>query len=543
MAESSTAATQRQERERETKKRREKEKNAIEKIKASKAFKKRKRDADSDDEDDDIARAIFEETRAPLPGQMENCEICDKRFTVTPYSRAGPNGGLLCVSCGRDLDKKDGGAKKKQRKSTAGQGRRRTAQSRILDGTYHLGAKNLSTLCIELLAKNVDLADSLGDLPEHVVDKIARLFSKRRLLSPATLPLFLQPSTERLMIYDGAKLSSDDLIGIFQVAQNLRVLKIRNAIQFKDEVMEYLLSRGIALEQLYLHGANLLSDEMWEKFLTKKGKSLRALQVYFTDKHFGDSTVALLKKACPNLTRLKIGHNQAVTDEGIKHIAGLRKLEHLSLDLRTETSSKAYRHTISKIGPTLKTLSLVKVPKLDDHVLDTIHQSCRSLVKLRITENEHMTDLGFAKLFTDWANPPLEFVDLQKNRHLDSTRARDNPEAVGLCSDGFRALMAHSGRKLRHLNVHGCRHITAEAFEEVFGPGKLYPELRAVEISFCEEVTDFVVGSIFATCPGVREVNVFGCMKVKDVQVPRGKILVGVPNALGMQIEGWGEEQ
>jgi DNA repair protein RAD7 len=149
-----------------------------------------------------------------------------------------------------------------------------------------------------------------------------------------------------------------------------------------------------------------------------------------------------------------------------------------------------------------------------------------------------MTDAGFVRLFKDWPNPGLVFVDLQKCRQLDSAKPRENPDGYGLCSNGFRALMAHSGKTLRDLNVHGCRHIERVAFEEVFAPEKVYEEMEKLEISFCEEVTDFVVGSAFRSCPNLRELNVFGCMKVGGVRVPRGKILVGVPNARGMVIEG-----
>ena len=525
-------------------KRQREEQKAIEKIKASKSFKKRKRHiqaGDSEDEDD-IARAIFEHTRAPLPGQMENCEICSKRFTVTPYSRAGPDGGLVCTPCGKDLDKNDGGAKKaKARHSNAGKSKRRNAQSKLLDGTYHIGAKTLSTLCIETLAKNVDLAHSLGDMPEHLIDKIARLFSKRRMLNPVTLPLFAQPSTERLRIYDGANLGTKDLIGIFQVAKGLRELKIRNGIQFKDEVMDYLLSRDIRLEHFYLHGANLLSDGAWGKFLKERGSSLKSLKVYYTDNHFGDDIIASLEKTCPNLQRLKVSNNQKVTNAGVKHAGSLKQLKHLSLRLVTETESRAYRHTVLKIGRNLETLSLRNVPNLDDDVLEALHKECRSLVKLRITDSEKVTDASFVELFTGWENPPLEFIDFEKCRQRDPVKPRENPNLLGLCSDGFRALMKHSGSKLRFLSLHACRHISAEAFEEVFAPGTTcYPELLELEVSFCEEVTDFIVGSIFATCPNIKEVNVFGCMKVKDVLVPRGKILVGVPNAVGMVIEGSG---
>lgn len=517
------------------------EEKALEKIKKSKSFKKRKRNAADSEDEDNIARAIFEERGAPMPGQMENCAICDKRFTVTPYSVAGPEGGLLCAPCGRQVAKEQqqkSKPEKKPRKQAAagGVGRRRTIQSRILDGD--VGTKSLATLCVQTMAKNVELADSLGDLPEHLIDKIARMFSKRRLLNPETLPLFSQPSTEVLRIYDGAKLNQQDFMNIFQVSPNLRELKIRCGVQFQDEVMEYLLSRDISLELFYLHGANLLSEEKWQEFIKSKGQTLKAFQVYFTDKHFGDGSLALLGDYCPELTRLKVSNNQSVTDDGVKSVANVSKLKHLSLHLHKTTTNATYIHTLAHIGQGLQTFSLKIVPDVDDTVLKAVHEHCRSLTKLRITHSESATDKGFVELFKDWANPPLLNIDLQKCRQVNSMMPRQNPDSIGLCDEGFKALMAHSGQKLRYLNVHACRHISREAFEEVFNEKADYPDLRKLEISFCEEVTDFIVGSIFRACPNIREVNVFGCMKVREVRVPRGVILVGVPNALGMIMEG-----
>ncbi|KAF4983035.1 hypothetical protein FZEAL_1460 [Fusarium zealandicum] len=519
-------------------KRKREEEKKIEKIKESKSFKRRKKRTDNSD-DDEIARALLDERSGPLPGQMENCDICEKRFTVTPYSVAGPNGGLLCAPCGREVAKERQGLPKKKPKKQAivgGVGRRRAIQSRILDGD--VGTKSLATLCVQTLAKNVELADSLGDLPDHLIDKIARMFSKRRLLKSETLPLFVQSGTEVLHIYDGANLGEQDLISIFQVAPQLRHLKIRCGIQFKDEVMDYLLSRDISLESFYLHGANLLSEEKWHEFLRAKGETLKGLQVYYTDRHFGNDSVALLRDHCPNLRRLKVENNQQVSDDGVKSIGEISSLEHIGLQLQCKTTTAAYTHFISKIGKKLQTLSLKIVPEVDDGVLRAINQHCRSLTKLRITDSEFMTDDGFAALFTEWTNSPLHYIDLQKCRQVDASKPRENPNNIGLCSEGFKALMAHSGQKIRHLNVHACRHISRDAFEEVFHKDANYPELRELEISFCEEVTDFILGSIFRACPNIREVNVFGCMKVKEVRVPRGVILVGVPNAQGMIVEG-----
>ncbi|KAF2966750.1 hypothetical protein GQX73_g6819 [Xylaria multiplex] len=521
---------------------RRKQEEAIEKIKKSKAYKKRKRFLNSDEEDDDsLALALFNEKMTPLPGQMANCEMCGKRFTVTPYSRSGPEGGLLCNPCGQKLAK-DEDANKKQKKKRVpapkgGMGRRKI-QSRILDGTYDIGAKPLVTLCIETLAKNIHLADDIGDLPLPVIDRIARLLSKTRLLNSRTLDLFLQPHHDDLKVYDAAKLNSDDFIKIFQLIPRLKKLKLRNAIQFTDRVMQYLTSRNMSLESIYLHGANLLTEDVWAEFLTQKGVHLKELQVYYTDKHVSDKTIDTVSNMCPNLTRLKICHNQEVSDEGIMFIAKLNKLEHVGLQLMKKTTTDPYIHVVQNIGRQLQTFSIRKVSDVDDRLLDAIHENCVSLSKLRITDSEFMTDAGFARLFRGWKNKPLSFLDLQKCRHVDAANPRSNEHMVGLCSQGFEALMEHSGTGLRYLNIHACRNIPRHTFEKVFANDKTYPQLRYLEISFCENITDFIVGCIFRSCPNVKEVNVFGCMKVKDVRVPRGKLLVGVPNAVGMRIEG-----
>ena len=483
----------------------------------------------------EAARAFFKESMAPLPDQLDNCEICAKRFTVTGYTPAGPDGGLLCPQCTKELDKEEGAAKKK-RKTVAGR-KRRKIQSDLLDGVYP-GAKDLITLCIETLANNVELAEDFGDLPSTLIDRLAAILAKKRLLTPTTLNLFLQPGRDTITIYEGAKLSSDDYIRIFQIVPTIKNLRLRNGVQFKNKVMDHLLGTSINLESLSLHGSNLIDDERWDRFLNEKGSHLKSFKLYYTDGHFGDEQLELLPKACPDLNRLKISHNQKVTDAGLKHIANLSKLEYLSLEIYKQTSSAPYVEILNSIGPGLRTLSLATVNQIDDSVLSAIKENCQNISKLRLTDNQVMTDEGFSNLFTNWYNPPLTFVDFRKCRHVDAACPRENPDAIGFGSNGFEALMSHSGTALKYLNVMSCRHISLASFETVFAADKQYLELKEMNVSFCQEVNDFVVGSIFRCCPNLKTLSIFGNFKVKDVKVPKGKILIGMPNALGMQIEG-----
>ena len=99
-----------------------------------------------EDDDDGIAWEMYEKQK-PLPGQLENCEICEKRFTVTPYSKEGPDGGLLCTKCSKELEaerKKEA----KQKKSTVSRDKRRKIQSNLLDGLAAPGARSLQDLCV-----------------------------------------------------------------------------------------------------------------------------------------------------------------------------------------------------------------------------------------------------------------------------------------------------------------------------------------------------------------------------------------------------------
>ncbi|EHK99829.1 putative DNA repair protein rhp7 [Glarea lozoyensis 74030] len=192
------------------------------------------------------------------------------------------------------------------------------------------------------------------------------------------------------------------------------------------------------------------------------------------------------EETCPDLKILKVSHNQKVTDAGIAHLANLNKLEKLTLQIYKPTTSKPYVKVIDAIGSSLRTLCLDAVHTINDKVLESIHNNCHNLTKLRITDNEVLTDAAFATLFTNWSNPPLTNINLSKCRHIDAADPRDNPSSIGLGSAGFVALMVHSSKTLRYLDIHSCRHISLETFESVFNPTeKTYPELKKMNLSFC----------------------------------------------------------
>lgn len=146
----------------------------MEKIKKTKENKrhKSKRVDDGNDSDDVIAHHFMKKTKL-RPGQFDNCATCEKRFTVTAYSKTGPNGGLLCQKCSKEMADEEKKAKPKKR-GPAKKGRRQ-AQSNLLDGFVQRGAPKLLETCIKVSLKEADLFDTYSifeaDLTRYIENR------------------------------------------------------------------------------------------------------------------------------------------------------------------------------------------------------------------------------------------------------------------------------------------------------------------------------------------------------------------------------------
>ncbi|KAI9712730.1 MAG: hypothetical protein M1820_001352 [Bogoriella megaspora] len=538
-----------------TKKRKRKEKDTIAAIKKSKEAAKKKAkkgkkgrgqdddDSDDDYDDDSFAKDMYKKSRPP-PGQLENCEICSKRFTVTPYSKTGPDGGLVCTPCGKELAADD---KAEKKKAKGPQGRkRRKVESERLDGLVSHGAKSLQHLCIQKVAEHHQDLDELGDLPPNLMERLSQIFTKKRVLDARMLKLFLRPDLDAMAIHDCAKLDEDDLKQIFAVIPNIETVVLGNAHAFKDEVMDYMIEKASNLKHLHLYTANLVTDDMWLKFFQERGAQLEVLKLRDLDSSFGDEVVQAMTRHCQNLKRLKLKFCRRVGASAIQAISSMPAgtLQHLSLHTTAEIPPEITIELIERHGPYLETLSLEHFIDADDSVLEAVHTNCINLRKFRFTDNDLCTDAAYVQLFTDWTNPPLFSIDLNSTRDIDNNNPNGPEDApIGLSSNGFLVMMAHSAPQLRHLDIASCRHVSHSAFATAFDPSSVkssYPELRSINISFCNEVDTSIVAGIFRCAPKLEKVVAFGCFKIEDVVVPRGITLIGVPRAQDA-IERFGE--
>lgn len=543
------------------KRKRGEEKKEQKPTKRTKKSKKKGSDYDSDDDfEDSLGKEMYTKSR-PAPGQFDNCEICEKRFTVTAYSKTGPEGGLVCGPCGRELAKDEKTTAPKAKKQSVGKGRRKTESNR-LDGIVTGGAKSLQQMCIEKVADYHNDIEEFGDLPENVLERLSEIFSKRRVIDPRTLRLFLRPDLDTIAIPDAANLEVDDYKQIFAVVPNLKKLALNNAGQFKDEVMEYMTEKATKLIHLKMYGANLLTNELWKQFFEKQGHKLETLQLAWLDAAFDDDVVEVMVKQCTSLRRLKIkwcrrlvsyalvGHqsykaNCLQTAASLRSLAELSQLQHLSLHISHSTPASDIAALVSSVGQGLQTLSLEGIPEADDEAIHAIRMTCPNLTKLRLTNLDSVTDAALGSLFGNNPEeptvlPPLQFLDLNSARDVDNNNP-DGPEDVpiGLASESFKALMSHSGSKIERLHIPSCRHISNATMWEMFiGSGSkphhsdmLYPTLKEINCSFVPGVDTSMVVGMFKSCPKLKKIVAFGCFHIEEVKVPPGVALIGVPRA------------
>lgn len=498
----------------------------IDEIKNSKEFARCKIRRTTEPDGDDIYFKI-ESDAANLPSciaRLGNCQVCSKRFAITPYTYTSPNGAPVCADCVQNKANTHSELVAQKRSSRIC---RRENQSKLLDGLTTSGARTLLETCVKKVSKHIEDIEDFGDLPLSVMRRLSQILSRRRAVTPKVLKLFLQSHHTELNIYDCAHLETDDFYQILKSKPELTKLNIRFVTPMKDPVFYYMMEKNKGIRDLHLDSPNLVTNECWRQVFTTIGPRLESLKLWNLNAAFDDKTAEIMCENCTVLERLKLKYLSKVGNTGLRAISSLRALRHLSLCFSEEIASESLIEMISSVGSNLHSLSLEDFKLFEDSLLQCIHEHCHQLIKLRLTNNSICSDKALATLFRGWANPALKFVDFHGLRNVDRSNRQGPSEPIGLASDGFIALMEHSGRSIISLNVASCRHISRGAYETVFDEDKSYPYLRHIDVSFNEAVDDYIVQRLFRCCHSLRKIVVFGCFKIRDLKVPRGIAVIG----------------
>lgn len=494
-------------------KKRKPSKAALEKQKAAAKKKAKKQDDDDYDDEDDAYNALSKsmwtnKSANPKPpvGSLVKCAKCSKQFTATKYTvAANPPPGYLCHPCtkasGTDPFKKPASPRK----------RKTAAEKRAITHVQERKFPTLVSFCIKVVSKHINDVEAFGDIGSVNMDRIVRVLSRNRSLTPENATLFYDTRNTTLTIYDGTKLEPPALTTLALLNPNLTSLRLDFCGYLDDAVLNSWSTALPSLTRLELLGPFLVRVPAWVSFF-ESHSALEALLIHQSPR-FDLECVSALATHCPNITELRLREIGKLDDTFLPHISSLRHLEQLDLSSPSAScSEEGILGLLHARGAQLTHLDLSNHGELgDDFLQDGICVHASRLVSLRLDNLPTLTDEGVAAFFRAWNPVALSTLSL--------ARAYD----VG--DNALLALIECLRTTLSTLNICAWRETTADALTNLAS----VRELRALDVGWNRAVDDFVIKAILDGCPRLEEIKCWGCNRVtSDCPRKPNVSLVGV---------------
>ncbi|KAI8980504.1 hypothetical protein BDB01DRAFT_796641 [Pilobolus umbonatus] len=467
--------------------------------------KKKKKESDSEEEDDlDLPGPSTPRKSTQGRSRISFCSTCKLRF-----SQPSGENETICPSCKAGTKKQ--AIIKKKRISPA------KKQKMMTDAEVF---PSLQDICITVIADYIEDVESLGFISDNSFEKLAKIISRNRKMSNHIARLFMEPFRKELCLYDCTAMDETGFMNVAQFCPKLERLKLIYCGRITDEVLRAYADRLHELRILNLSGAFLITEKTWINFFSVIGLKLES----FTLRHsarFNKSCLEALVEHCPKLQHLRLGHLRCLDNDWLECISRLRHLSSLELAWPTTghvLHTESVVELLSKIGSQLTELSLQGSHELTDEVLvDGIHKYCNQLQRLNIEQCDKLTSDGMVQLFTQWDNRGLTHLDISRCLHFDD-KALD-------------AVIHHSGKTLRELNIHSLELLTSPGLEAIAGGDNdktKCSSLVKLNCGFVRAMDDFVLQKMINKCRLLKDISVWGCcLLTDDIQMRSGVRVVG----------------
>jgi DNA repair protein RAD7 len=293
-----------------------------------------------------------------------------------------------------------------------------------------------------------------------------------------------------------------------------------------------------SLARLELFAPYLVRAEAWQTFLTSKGPQLTAFLITNSPR-FDEECMLTLVQNCTKLEELKLSEVSKLKDSWLECIHKLGLLRSLSLSRPAESlTDKPVVELLGNIGARLEHLDLSGNDELTDDLLrNGIGKNCTSLQSLALSGVTQLTDEGVAAFFAQWRQDEgtayivenkEDSMDVDRpvtntNRPLSSIDLSQNPE---LGTDALLALLLHSGPELVKLSINGWKSTEEKSLGVI---AKCAPKLEDLDVGWCREVDDFVVGKLLGIvqndededcrsvgCVNLKVLRLHGCNRVTN---------------------------
>uniref|UniRef100_A0A5B7BSV4 Putative RNI-like superfamily protein isoform 3 n=1 Tax=Davidia involucrata TaxID=16924 RepID=A0A5B7BSV4_DAVIN len=249
-----------------------------------------------------------------------------------------------------------------------------------------------------------------------------------------------------------------------------------------------------------------------------------------------DSAAAAIAGA-RNLERLRLARCELISDIGVGCIAVMcKKLRFICLESCLRVSDLgvgliankceeircldlSYLRITKKCLPLilqlqhLNELILVGCPDIDDEVLATIRQGCKSLEALNLSNCQNVTHVGLSSLTNDVGSflcGSAVATDLAKCAHRLSELQSIKLDNCLITSSGMKAI-ANLCAPLKKLSLCNCSGVTDEGLSSIV---QKHNKLKKLGITCCDMITHVSIDCITSSCTSLTSLKMESCSLV-----------------------------
>jgi F-box/leucine-rich repeat protein 7 len=283
---------------------------------------------------------------------------------------------------------------------------------------------------------------------------------------------------EVLRVEDSFTLTDRGLVLVARKCSDLKVLQVRGCANISDSGLTEIMSNCTQLEKLDLTGCANITLDCNQEQINECESRLNYFDI--TDCHQVDdhSIKKFLKHHGSQISHFYSRRCSLLTDNGIKSVARYCPLlKEVSLNDCSQLTDYSCFELSSKLGQSLRYLSLAKCVQISDVGLKQVARFCYKLRYLNVRGCEAVSDQGLACIARS-SGPRLKALDVGKcDRITDEglkaiSESCPNLRKLGLrecdlVSDTGLSLVAYYCRLLTHLNIADCPYVSQEGYRYV----------------------------------------------------------------------------
>lgn len=463
-------------------------------------------------------RMKLDDSSSLTKGATIYCLECDQNFQISVYSKKSEKYGkigYLCPSCTKIQIRRERLAKKHEIEARK---RRKKIATALLD-KKKFKLPSLQDFCIDIITKNINDVELLGEIGTYNKTKICRILAKNRSLNDKTVGLFLDNNTTSLEFWDCCKIDKNSLDKIAAYCPKLEYLTLNMCGQLHNDNLKYFGTKLNNLKSISLNGPFLINDESWQLFFESNvGKNLKHFHLRNTHRFNNDSLVTLLENCGQNLESLTLsrldGLNSKPVYDLLPHfLSNLRNLEISSPHHENLIDDDMIINLLALNCETINSLNLDKCSGLTNKFLiEGLKLFGANITKLSLCDLDQIDDEGLKSVFDNWnINGGLTDVSLQR--------------CISLTDKSVYDLLLHSSQTLVQLNLNSIKDISKTMFSNL-SRNLTFPLLTYLDIGFVRSVDDSVLAILSRICPNLEILEVYGNNRCTDKALFRDNLTV-----------------